>query len=231
MKQLKAISFPRSGVSIFCKILIEYYKNTPKKVYYCNTVSCCGHKQPCKKTETMDLDLIYMKNHDFGGKVANEVNKDIVHVVLYRKHAQEQINAYFRYSSGGRRNAEPLKRSKTYQTDGTPDKYMNYLNRKTQFAARDKFAKKWIYNNTNPNTYFLEYDDYMSDPLKHMTRILSCVDDNVDVDKMGKILKELDVRKHFHIKDSVYYIEDFTERYGLKDIDFDPSDRFLNNKK
>ena len=30
MKQLKAISFPRSGVSIFCKILIDYYKDTPK---------------------------------------------------------------------------------------------------------------------------------------------------------------------------------------------------------
>jgi hypothetical protein len=228
MKQLKAISFPRSGVSIFCRILQEYYKDTPKKVYYCNTVSCCSHKQPCKKTQTMDLDLIYMKNHDSGGKVANTEDKDIVHVVLYRKHAQDQINAYFRYSMDGRRNAEPKNRKETYQTDGKMEKYMNYLNRKTQFAGWTKFTNKWIYNNSNPNTYFLEYDDFMSNPLKHMTDILSCIDTTVNHAKMKKVLEELDVRKHFNMKDSIYYIEDFTEQFGLNDIKFDHGGKFLN---
>ena len=230
MKQLKAISFPRSGVSIFCKILIAYYKQKQRenKVYFCNTVACCGHKQPCAKTKIHDLDMIYMKNHDFGCKIKNEVDDDIIHVVLYRRKALDQMNAYFRYSSGGKKTMEPHNRNSEYQTSGVPDKFINQLNRKTNFAYYRAFTNKWVFNNKNPNTYFLEYDAYMENPIQHMSNIIKLVDGEVDEDRLQQILTELDVRKHFFVEKSVYYIENFNEKYGLEDAVFDPEDNFLN---
>jgi hypothetical protein len=231
MKQLKAISYPRSGVSIFCKILIEYYAEKLKenKVYFCNTVACCGHKQPCRKSESMDLDLVYMKNHDFGSKIKNVVDPDIIHVVLYRRKALDQMNAYFRYSMGGKKTMEPQNRNDDYQTTGDNGRFMNQLNRKTNFASYRAFTNKWIHTNKNPNTYFLEYDEYMKAPLKHMANIIKCVDGSVDEERLQTILTAFDVRKHFDVEKSVYYIADFNERFGIANTDFDPGDRFLNS--
>jgi len=230
MKQLKAISYPRSGVSIFCRLLEDYYeeKKRNNKAYFCNSVGCCGHKQPCAKTKNFDLDLIYMKNHDFGSKIQNIVDPDIIHVILYRKSALEQMNAYFRYSLDGKKYMEPHNRKDDYQHSGRRGQFIGQLTRKANFVSYRAFTQKWVYDNNNPYTYFLEYDDYMSDPLKHMSNIIKIIDGQVDTERLGQIITKHNVKKHFDIKESVYHIENFCETYGLHDVEFDPANRFLN---
>ena len=78
------------------------------------------------------------------------------------------------------------------------------------------------------NTYFLEYDSFMSDPFKHVSKIIKTVDGSVDEEKLKKIIEKLNVSKKFDIKKSNLYIEDFNKQYGLDDVIFDPEDKFLN---
>lgn len=230
MKQLQAVSFPRSGVSIFCKILEDYYaeKKKDNTAYFCNWIGCCSHKQCCPKSTKYDLDFLYMKRHDFNGRTKNIEDKDIIYVILYRKSALEQMNAYFRYSHDNKKFHEPDRRKEDYQKCGKRDKFIAALQRKNHFAYHNSFTKKWIMNNKNPNTYYLEYDEFMSDPLKHMTKILSNFDEVVDVERLSEILKKFDVRKRFDIKESVYYIEDFNEKYKLNDVIVDKNKPSLN---
>ena len=218
MKQLRAISFPRSGVSIFCVVFEMYYaeKKKNKKAYFCNSVGCCSHKMPCKKSETMDLDFLYMKNHDFNSRVPNTEDSDVLYVVLYRKEVQEQVCAYFRYSNDGRQQSDYKKRAQNYHTSKNKAKYMAYVNSKSCINKIRKFTNKWVYNNKNPNAYLLEYDEFMKDPYLHLSAIIQEIDGTVNKERLEKVIKDLNINKKFFIEKSNLYIENFNETYNLK---------------
>lgn len=232
MKQIRTMCYPRSGHGILANVLKDYYEEQVKnkKVYFCDSVKCCGHKMPCKKSTEYNLDLVYHKNHDFGSRVPNVEDPNIIYIVQYRKNVQEQINAYYRYTTDSKKDSKHYLRTDDYYNKKNKERYIKYLQRKTNFGAYTTFINKWIWKNNNPNTYFLEYDDFVNNPYKHYYNIIKLVDDKVDEERLKKILEKWNVSKKFHIEKSNLYIENFNETYKLKDIDFNPEDKFLNNK-
>jgi len=230
MKQIRTMCYPRSGHGILANVLKDYYAESVKnkKTHFCDSVKCCGHKMPCKKSNELNLDLVYHKNHDFGSRVSNVVDSDIIYIIQYRKSVQEQINAYYRYTTDSKPDSKHYLRTEQYYTKKNKTGYLKYLKRKTNFSGYQSFMNKWVWNNKNPNTYFLEYDSFMDDPFKHLSNIIKAVDESVDEDKLKKIIEKWNISKKFHIVKSNLYIENFNQEYVLKDVDFDPGNNFLN---
>jgi hypothetical protein len=183
---------------------------------------------PCKKSNELDLDLVYHKNHDFSSRVPNKVDSNIIYVIQYRKSIQEQVNAYYRYTTDNKPDSKHYLRTEEYYTKKNKTGYLKYLKRKTNFSGYQSFMKKWVWDNENPNTYFLEYDGFVSNPFFHISNIIKSVDGSVDEEKLKKIIEKWNISKKFIIEKSNLYIETFNQDFGLKDVDFDPEDKFLN---
>lgn len=232
MKQIRTICYPRSGHGIFANILKDYYaeKVNEKKAHFCDSVKCCGHKMPCKKSTVYNLDLVYHKNHDFGSRVPNVVDPNIIYVIQYRKKVQEQICAYYRYTTDNKSDSKHYLRTDEYYKKKNRNGYLNYLEKKTNMSGYNKFINKWIWKNKNPNTYFLEYDSFMENPFQHMHNIIEIIDGSVDDEKLKKIIEKWNISKKFIIEKSNLYIENFNEKYSIKDVIFNPEDKFLNKK-
>lgn len=230
MKQIRTMCYPRSGHGIFANVLKDYYddKVKNKKAHFCDSVKCCGHQIPCKKSKEHNLDLAYHKNHDFGSRVPNIENNDIIYIIQYRKNVQEQINAYYRYTTDSKKDSKHYLRTDEYYKKKSKEHYLKYLKRKTGISGYLTFINKWIWNNKNPNTYFLEYDEFVSNPYKNFYNIIKLVDGQVNEEKLKKIIEKWNISKKFHIEKSNLYIENYNEEYKLKNVDFNPEDKFLN---
>jgi hypothetical protein len=230
MKQIRTICYPRSGHGVLAGVLKGYYENETKnkKVHFCDSVKCCGHKMPCKKSQELNLDLAYHKNHDFGSKVKNIVDPDIIYIIQYRKSVQEQINAYYRYTTDNKPDSKHFLRTDKYYTKKNRSAYIKHLNRNKGFGSYNTFINKWVWGNKNPNTYFLEYDDFVANPLLHISNIIKYIDGSVDIEKLTNIITLKNISKKFFIEKSNLYIENFNEEYKTKDVDFNPEDKFMN---
>lgn len=139
--------FPRSGhhllVSIIHNILVTHFNN---KITYCEFYNCCN-KFPCEKNSFI------CKNHDFENNIP--YNNNFFYIVQYRRSTHMQMQSFYNCAK----------------------KYFDYKGTITEFITEKKiyyinWMNKWVFKTDLKNMFFLEYEELLLYPKRHIITIL-----------------------------------------------------------
>ena len=214
-RTVQSVSFPRSGHLLLYGLLRKYFGEGFSR---CEYYHCC-QSVPCKK------GAVYQKNHDFELDLSND--PETFHIIQYRRSAQAQLNAYFRFvhfpkqrAFFGRQSERPA-RPDAYIADSArlKRKYRRFIKKnRTYFEG---FVRKWVLTNTNPNTYLLEYADFVAQPLPHLTALIRLLAPAHPVDevRVATLIDEADIAYKHNLAEDPLYMPDFNERFGVTDVE------------
>jgi hypothetical protein len=207
---------------------VSYYGDTLK---YCDYYTCCG-EVPCKKGAHL------MKNHDLNLDLPNKKRC----IVQFRKSAQATMNAMFRNVvvkkkfkkldtrfKKGKKDIEQMvvgspnfwrtRPKNNEHLKGQNDRYAKFIKSRRKYYLN--FVKKWITDNKNPNTYYLEYVDFVEKPFEHLSKIIKLFEPKKEVDKslLKRVIKEKEISLKHDIKKDPLYIENFNEKFNFVDVE------------
>jgi hypothetical protein len=162
--------------------------------------------------------------------------------VQFRKDAQSTMNAIFRNVivkskfkendtrfKKGRKDKEQMvvgspnywrNRPKNYSYltgEDVKKRYRKFIGTRKQYYLG--FIKKWIIENKNPNTYYLEYFDFIRSPFDHLLKVIRLFGEKVDEELLKKVIKEKEISLKHNIQKDPLYIENFNEEFGLIDVE------------
>lgn len=219
LKSVQSISFPRSGHRLVYGLLRDYFGDGLSR---CEYYHCC-RSVPCKK------GAVYLKNHDFELDLNNDPRRP--HIVQIRRSAQSQMNAYFRFVRFPDQRyffGEPSQRP-TQPSEYIPDsaelmrEYCEFVTAKRDFLVG--FVRKWVPENTNPNTYFLEYTDLVTEPLPHMKSLIQWLAPGhpLDAERVAAVVDQAGISYKHSLAEDPLFMPDFNERFDVADLEMRPS--------
>lgn len=159
------ISFPRSGQHLVVSML-EYLTNKFSLDFsYCDYYNCCN-AIPCKEGH------LFQKNHDFWTDPYDtkfnlnkiEKNSDDKYLVLYRRDAIKQLEAYYR----GWFNLENIKNPRLRLVYDY-DELLDFITHNIDYYKN--FIEKWV-NDKSENILSIEYYDLVNDPDFYCEKII-----------------------------------------------------------
>jgi hypothetical protein len=211
LKKIQNVSFPRSGHALLRRCLQLYFGN---RLRYCQYYKTCK-KVPCKNPQTN-----YQKNHDFDLKLENNPRYNFL--IQYR-HPLESIISFYKF-----------------------DLYHGFIKKDSkkawELACKNKidywkkFVKKWVINNKNPNTLFIQYNKMIDHPEEKIKDAILYLapGENIDGKKVKEIVREMNIKKRVYIKDFKYYDESFFRKMEdsvRKELDLLNLKRIFNKNK
>jgi len=146
------VSFPRSGMNLFVRLLRHYCKERSLPFSYCEIyqkVECGCRTVPCKENR------LFQKNHDFD--LGLEIKNDFRYLVLYRENRLEQMEAFFRFGKESDLNGH----SPDYSNVQVRREFISFVKEHKDYYVG--FLKKWVLAE-NENILKIEYDALMKNP-------------------------------------------------------------------
>jgi hypothetical protein len=75
-----------------------------------------------------------------------------------------------------------------------------------------------LFENDNPQAYFLEYYDFMERPEHHLENIIKIFDPNqFDAGKLKALVQKMDIRLRYNFQQCPLYREDFNKKLDFVD--------------
>lgn len=193
MKSIIAVTYPRSGQTIFEHIMREYF-GRENFIYvdshnFNNMIPCPGENIKCHKTHDFQLDV--PKNLNF---------KYIIRV----RHPLESIVSWYRFN---------FERVYPSETKDEKDFFYRFAENKIDFWI--KFVNKWIIKNNNPDIEILRYHIFLNDTLKEMSRVIENIfEEKVNKKRLLNVISSYQIEK----KNNIYKFKHF-EREKFKEIE------------
>lgn len=189
------ISFPRTAHQLLHRCLETYFREA---LVYCEFYSHCG-QIPCINPRNN-----FQKFHDLNLNLYNNLSYNFI--IQYR-HPIESIISWYKLD---------LESGKSSVNEDNKREWIQFFNNKIVFWQR--FVKKWIIENTNPFTYYLNYRNFISEPKTKLQEVIKfmCPTTKIDIDLVSLIVAQNDIRIRGSIKDFKYYDMEFFKEIEKK---------------
>jgi len=150
-------------------------------------------------------------------KLANDPKRN--YIILYR-HPLEAITSLYEWYID----------SKKLLAEESRETWIKFLGEKIDYWKG--FVGKWVIHNTNPNTYYLPYHEFMSDPVERLTQVIKFINPAcpIDLPLVKKIVDSHNMRLWRDIRQFRYFDEDTfkkSENSAKREIDMLELNRYF----
>ena len=163
-------SAPKKRLPFFSTQRIPHENGTAN-----NRFHYCEYYYACRSTPCVNPSNTFQKSHDFELNLPVDLQKR--HVIQYRNPIGLLISWF---------EMRLLKNRETDSAEGF-----------RKFAARNQsylngFCAKWL-DSKMPNRLTLDYDDYLNEPIKHLSSVIQLfdVDSDVDLERLQEITQDI----------------------------------------
>jgi len=179
MRNITSVSFPRSGHHLLINILARYFGKDPlydsrsietgedRSHFTAGRLVYCEYYTHCRKSPCSDPKTTFQKNHDFDLKLPNKNGQ--YYIVQYRN-PKDAIASNFKLESQVLKTVE--------DSEASWKKY-----HKEKMIYWESFYKKWVLQNKNPLTYYVKYEDLVTQPGKVVRGVMQFCDPDSLLDK------------------------------------------------
>ena len=184
MKNIIAVSYPRSGQTVFEHIMREYFGEEHFKYAdshnFNNKIPCPGENINCHKT------------HDFKLDVPQNLNfKYIVRV----RHPLESIVSWYRFNF-----------ERVYSNETKDNKAFFYRFAESKIDFWIKFVNKWIIKNNKSEIEILKYHEFLNNPFDELLLVIENIfEEKVNKEKLLNVINDHRVEK----KNTIYQFKHY----------------------
>ena len=167
IRKIQCVSFPRSGHGLLVKCLGQYFGSD---FHYCPDVF--------RKVHFKDPKTNYQKNHDFDLCLPNT---PLWYYVIQYRHPIESVISWYKWEVDNAVKAEKNTRWRTlinrklplwnlYTQRDTQQRWLEFVKLHIPFWQR--FVRKWVIQNQNPNTCFVPYSELVADSCRVIWEVI-----------------------------------------------------------
>ena len=204
MKNIRAITYPKSGQHLLYETLLKYfsgqvdYNISPRRdnggqILRAKKFVFCERDLHCFKTPCPEPDTNFQVMHNCF--ILPEQAPTVNYLFLYRN----PIYSILSLTGYGYPERCP-------QSEGWTE--IDYIKRYVQRIAEwKKWIHCWVIDNKQPNTFLVKYEDLIAIPEKEFTRIIKYIepDEEVDREHLKEVIKFMDIKPKHKVTDFTYY--------------------------
>ncbi len=223
-KKILNVAFPRSGHHLLEQCLRLYFRD---QFHYCH------FDHHCKQIPCTDPKTNFQKHHDYKLFLVN--NPSTNYIIQYRHPIESLISLYNLSKQLGKITENDTKKdwfTFLNTLDSMPKVFYRYYHRQyfywrcgymrldfrrlfrfpnssipSRLLYWQIFVNKWVINNKNPNTYYLQYADFIDNPRNKLKEVIAFINPQktVDTKLIDEIVDRMDISLRNDIRDFKFY--------------------------
>lgn len=188
MRYTLSISFPRSGHHLVKNLIDKYFNG---QLHYCEYYLHC-RKLPCSDPKTN-----FQKIHDL--HLNTNVSEKMPLLIQYRKDPVKCLISWYKLEVAYDRIPEQI------------DEWHKFAEQRVKYLI--KWFNKWVCKEYK-NSLYVEYDNFLSEPLKSMQLIIEHLSpgQNVDLRHLNKVVDEANISYKSNIQNFIFFDQQYVDQ-------------------